>query len=163
MSEAVGGTKLPRRNVQQIPQQGQQQMPPQQQMGGQPTQEQIQQMQQQRQMMQQQQMQQQQMQQQSNFQNNTPQARQETIVNRSVPSSIKSGKKKFCFSMNDTNVKNATIVFAIFILLNSKIIWRTIARLPMMGTLEPSILALIVNSILAGIIFYIVSSKMNKN
>jgi hypothetical protein len=33
----------------------------------------------------------------------------------------------------------------------------------MMGSIEPSILALIVNSILAGVIFYILSKNFNKS
>jgi hypothetical protein len=42
-------------------------------------------------------------------------------------------------------------------------IWRTLQKMPMMGTVDPSILALIVNSVIAGIVFYIISSKVNKN
>ena len=35
-------------------------------------------------------------------------------------------------------------------------------KLPMMGTTEPSIVALIVNSIIAGIIFYVVTTMIIK-
>jgi hypothetical protein len=41
-------------------------------------------------------------------------------------------------------------------------IWKIISKMPMMGTVEPSILALIVNSIIAGLAFYLLSSKLNK-
>jgi hypothetical protein len=66
-------------------------------------------------------------------------------------------KSKF----GDSNAtKNAVLVAVIFVLLNSKIIWKQISRLPMMGSFEPTILALLVNSILAGIVFYIISKKL---
>lgn len=154
MSEE-GGTKIPRRNVQQIPVNNQ--PPPQQQMSNEEILY--------RQQMQQQQMQQQQMQQQ---QMQRPQIAQqqikENLVNKSIPNNVKSGVRfKDNFGLSDKNSKNAIIVIVIFILLNSKIIWRTISRLPMMGSVEPSILALVVNSILAGIVFYILSSKLNKS
>jgi hypothetical protein len=59
-------------------------------------------------------------------------------------------------------MKNSLLVVVIFIVLNSKMIWKIISKMPMMGTVEPSILALIVNSIIAGIAFYLLSSKLNK-
>ena len=40
---------------------------------------------------------------------------------------------------------------------------KQIIKLPMMGMVEPSIIALIVNSILAGIVFYIISIYLSKN
>jgi len=55
--------------------------------------------------------------------------------------------------------KYSVIVGCIFILLNSKIIWKQIIQFPFMGGVEPSILALIINSILASIIFYVVSKQ----
>lgn len=55
--------------------------------------------------------------------------------------------------------KYSVIVACIFILLNSKIIWKQIIQFPFMGGVEPSILALIINSILASIIFYVVSKQ----
>jgi hypothetical protein len=55
--------------------------------------------------------------------------------------------------------KYSVIVACIFILLNSKIIWNQIIRFPFMGGVEPSILALIINSILAAVIFYVVSKQ----
>jgi len=48
-------------------------------------------------------------------------------------------------------------VVIIFVLLNSKMIWKQICRLPLMGSVEPSIIALIFNSILAGLVFYILT------
>ena len=71
------------------------------------------------------------------------------------------GNKSFCVSWNDKNIKNSIIVVVIFILLNSRMIWKAIAKMPMMGSVEPSILALIINSIIAGIVFYIISTKIN--
>ena len=64
---------------------------------------------------------------------------------------------------NKHNVKYAFIVALIFIILNSKIIWKQISKLPFMGTVEPSIIALVVNSILAGIIYYIITTFIIKN
>ena len=154
-----GGTKIPRRNGNQIsnsqppPQQQQQQMMQQQQ--------QMMQQQKQQQMMQQQQMMNQQ--QKQNFSQETliqPHAAQRNmIVNKGVPNSIKTGR----FNISNKNFKNAIIVIVIFILLNSRMVWRALSRMPMMGTVEPSILALIVNSVLSGIVFYIISTNLNKS
>ena len=63
---------------------------------------------------------------------------------------------------NKHNVKYSFIVALIFIILNSKIIWKQITKLPFMGSVEPSIIALIVNSILAGIIYYIMTTFIVK-
>ena len=76
------------------------------------------------------------------------------------PMAIKSKsnfKSKFSSSMKFSDFKLSIFVVLIFFLLNSKIVWKNIIRLPMMGTTDPSIIALIVNSILAGIAFYIIS------
>jgi hypothetical protein len=51
------------------------------------------------------------------------------------------------------------LVACIFVLLNSKIIWTQIIKFPFMGNVEPSIVALLVNSVLAGVIFYIISKQ----
>ena len=56
----------------------------------------------------------------------------------------------------NTNLKLAIIVTLLFIILNSRIIWTQLQKLPFMGTLEPSIFALLINSLLSGIIFYII-------
>ena len=50
------------------------------------------------------------------------------------------------------------LVVCIFILLNSKFIYRELAKLPGMGNIDPSLLALVVNSVIAGLIFVIVKS-----
>ena len=155
MSEE-GGTKIQRRNIQQIPQQmpqmsqQQQQMLMQQQMQQQNQQQMPQMSEQQYHQMQQQQQMQQQMQQQN---------QQGQQMQQQIPRSI---LKKPKISLNNKNIKNSLIVVVIFILLNSKMIWRALSKVPMMGTVEPSILALLVNSLLAGIVFYIISTKLNK-
>jgi hypothetical protein len=63
-------------------------------------------------------------------------------------------------SMDSQNFKNSLLVVIIFLLLNSKIIWKQIIQLPMMGSVDPSIVALIVNSILAGIVYYFISNYL---
>jgi len=68
---------------------------------------------------------------------------------------IKKTNTKSTFSFGDMDIstfKYSILVVVIFIVLNSKIIWKQISRLPFMGQVEPSILALIVNSILSGVI-----------
>jgi hypothetical protein len=62
------------------------------------------------------------------------------------------------FSFSNSKFKNAVLVSVIFIILNSRIIWTQISRLPFMGNIEPSILALVINSILAGLVYYIISN-----
>jgi len=152
-----GGTKIQRKAPPpQMQQQGpppQQQGPPPQQMMGQmqqPTQQQMMQMQEEQQMMQQMQMQQQQ---QMRQQGPPPQQMMQ------LP-----GKKiKEAFgSVDSKTVKYSILVVLIFLILNSKIIWKQIMKIPLMGSTEPSIIALVVNSILAGIIFYIVTKMLIK-
>jgi len=62
------------------------------------------------------------------------------------------------FSFNISEIKNALLVFLIFFVLNSKMVWKQIIKLPFMGSVEPSMIALVVNSILAGILFYVISN-----
>jgi hypothetical protein len=62
------------------------------------------------------------------------------------------------FSFNISEIKNALLVFLIFFILNSKMVWKQIIKLPFMGSVEPSMVALVVNSILAGILFYVISN-----
>jgi hypothetical protein len=62
----------------------------------------------------------------------------------------------------NSNTKSAILVVLIFLLLNSKIVWKQIINLPMMGSMEPSMVALIFNSLLAGIIFYIIINYLMK-
>jgi hypothetical protein len=66
--------------------------------------------------------------------------------------------KPTSFTFNDSKIKKAVLVAIIFIILNSRIVWTQITKLPLMGGLEPSILALLVNSILAAVVFYIISN-----
>ena len=56
--------------------------------------------------------------------------------------------------LDSNSMKSAIVVVLIFLMLNSKIVWSQISRLPFMGAVEPSLIALIINSILAGVIFY---------
>ena len=143
MEEQVGGTKLQRRKPpqevvppqmvqQQMAQQIQQQMPPQ--------------------MQQQQQMPPQQM----------PVQMNESYGQARMPSPILKRKSKFASfdnaGGNTENMKYALVVSLIFVILNSKIIWKQIMKLPFMGSVEPSIVALLVNSILAGVVYYIIST-----
>jgi hypothetical protein len=137
-----GGTKI-RRNSQGPPQQPPQQQPMQQ--GG--NYEAM--------MMQQQAMQQQAMQQQAMQQGAGPQVMM-------PPRGIL--KKKVSFGKFDSpDIKNTILVIIIFLLLNSKIVWKQIIQFPFMGGVEPSIVALVVNSVLAGMIFYLVSNYLMKN
>lgn len=76
------------------------------------------------------------------------------------PILLRKNNKPF-FDYNSKSFKYALIVTCIFILLNSKIIWKQIIQFPFMGGVEPSILALLINSILAGIIFYVVSNVIS--
>ena len=78
-----------------------------------------------------------------------------------VPNIAKFGKtSRFGASQIDSvTFKYSLLVTCIFVLLNSKLIWTQIIKFPFMGNFEPSILALIINSILAGIIFYILSKQ----
>jgi len=71
-------------------------------------------------------------------------------------------RKETFGKIDSKSMKYAILVILIFIILNSKIIWKQIMKLPMMGSIEPSIIALIVNSILAGVIFYIVTTMIIK-
>lgn len=64
--------------------------------------------------------------------------------------------------LDSKNIKYSLLIVVIFILLNSKIVWKQISKLPFMGTFEPSIIALIVNSILAGIVYYVMTTFIIK-
>ena len=132
MSEE-GGTKLPRRRpVQQMQQQEQQ-----------PSAPQMAQQQQYQQQMQYQQMQQQQQQPQIHVQS-------QPHFNR------------FNLSFDDKNLKNTGLVVLIFFILNSKMVWKEIVKIPFMGQVEPSIIALVVNAVIAGVIYYIVTNYLMK-
>ena len=171
MEEEVGGTKIQRK-------------PPQQQQMPNPQQMQSQEMAYQQQMAQQQMMQQQMAQQQMGGGHppmrqqvpgqpqmippqvaNQPKVGPEPTGQDAVKSNFARIKSKFGAdnSKSENNLKYSLIVALIFVLLNSKFIWKQIMKLPFMGTVEPSIVALIINSILAGVIFYIISTFLLGN
>jgi len=62
-----------------------------------------------------------------------------------------------------SDIKNSLIVVLLFVILNSKIMWKQISRLPLMGKVEPSMIALIVNSLLAGLMFFLIKTFLVKN
>ena len=71
--------------------------------------------------------------------------------------SIMGIKSKFGESSdNSSNIKETIVVVLLFVVLNSKLIWKQLMKLPFMGSVEPSIIALIVNSLLAGIVYFII-------
>ena len=106
-------------------------------------------------MQQQEQMQQQQYQQQpQGYQMNSMGAPKKSILRKSSFGGV---------PMDSSLFKNTLLVIIIFVALNSKIIWKQIIRFPFMGGIEPSIVALVVNSILAGVIFYLISYFLMKN
>jgi hypothetical protein len=59
-----------------------------------------------------------------------------------------------------SSFKELILIVCIFVLLNSKIVYRELSKLPMMGTMDPSLLALLLNSVLAGIVFIIIKSVL---
>ena len=174
MADEVGGTKIQRRQPPPQQQQPQQQMG---QMGQvnpqQMTPEQQRYIQQMAYQQQQQQMayqQQQQQQQQINRQNIPPQVVGGELVEPNIPNNnkvlkpieVKSKpptgiKSKFGESSEgNSNFKETLIVVLLFVVLNSKLVWKQLMKLPFMGSVEPSIIALIVNSLLAGIVYFII-------
>ena len=88
-------------------------------------------------------------------------------IPREAPEQVESvstfGKRGKYFKFNASEFKNAILVIVIFILLNSKMIWSQIQKFPMMGSMDPSMLALLVNSVIAGMSFYVISSFVIKN
>jgi hypothetical protein len=73
-------------------------------------------------------------------------------------------KKKSMFgaTTESDTFKNAILVAVIFVVLNSKIVWRQIIKLPFMGSVEPSMIALVINSLLAAIAYYIITKFVMK-
>jgi hypothetical protein len=41
-------------------------------------------------------------------------------------------------------------------------VWKEIVKIPFMGQVEPSIIALVVNAVIAGVIYYIVTNYLMK-
>lgn len=136
-----GGTKIQRRNQQMDPQQQQQQ----QEMTMDPEQAQQQMDPRQQQMLQQQMMHQQQ------------QMHQQHQQHQQHHQSKKGGFIDF------KSLKLSIVVALIFIILNSKIVWSQFGKLPFMGSMDPSMLALLINSLLSGIIFYIITTYVIKS
>ncbi len=71
-------------------------------------------------------------------------------------------KSRFGSGTSSDSFKYSLLVAVIFILLNSKIIWTQIMKFPGMGTMEPSIIALVVNGLLAAMAFFVVHSFLMK-
>ena len=142
MADEEGGTKIGRRPAPQQEQQQQRQQMPQQQVQQQQQQDQYQQQQQQQQ----------------------PQPGN-SVGHHQLKSGLAT-KSKFGSMGNITfdvkDFKYSLLVMIIFIILNSKMIWKQLIKFPMMGELEPSMLALIVNSIIAGVCFYIIANYIIK-
>ena len=149
MGDVEGGTKIQRR----------QQPPPQ--MGPQMGQQMGQQMSQEQMAMMQQQAAQQQQAGQQKSQSSFVEYPPSILKNKNVPGLLKM-PKNVSFSFQDSTTKNTILVIVLFVILNSRLIWKNISRLPMMGKIEPSIVALGVNSLIAGIAYYIISTKLIK-
>jgi hypothetical protein len=117
-----------------------------------------------RQVAQQQQMYQQQQtyQQQQMYQQQVPQVPPQQQVQQMIPrQQVRSTFKQNNYVDFDSKMfKYSVLVTVIFLLLNSKIIWKQIMQFPFMGGVEPSIIALLVNSLLAGIVFYMISNSL---
>ena len=75
---------------------------------------------------------------------------------------VKSNFAKSKFGLLDSGFKNALLVIVLFIVLNSKIVWRQVMKLTFMGSVEPSMIALFVNSIIAGVAYYIITKYILK-
>jgi hypothetical protein len=74
-----------------------------------------------------------------------------------VPTKSGFSKTRSKFGGLPSDVQHGLLVFVLFILLNSKIIWRQIMKLPFMGSTEPSMIALVVNSIMAAVVYFIIT------
>ena len=79
-----------------------------------------------------------------------------------MPPVKKSSFSKSGFGSSSSNMQTALLVTVLFIILNSKIVWRQMMKLPFMGSVEPSMIALIVNSLIAGVIFFIITNFIIK-
>uniref|UniRef100_A0A6C0B0U3 Uncharacterized protein n=1 Tax=viral metagenome TaxID=1070528 RepID=A0A6C0B0U3_9ZZZZ len=117
----------------------------------------------QQQMLQQQMMQQQMMQQQPQGYQQPPQQNAMGPTRGILKKSTFGGKSTFSGAFDSPTLKYTLLVIVIFMLLNSKFIWKQIMHFPLMGSAEPSVVALIVNSVIAGMAFYLISSFLIKN
>ena len=88
------------------------------------------------------------------------------VIKEKSSNNLKSVKIKEVFSEVKAGkyykVKEAAIVVVIFLILNSKIFWSQLMKIPGMGMIEPSIFALISNAILSGVIFYLITKFILK-
>ena len=95
-----------------------------------------------------------------------PQVPQQMQMPQAVPREalveIPSKKKSMFGATESDTFKNAILVAVIFVVLNSKIVWRQIIKLPFMGSVEPSMIALVINSLLAAIAYYIITKFVMK-
>ena len=73
------------------------------------------------------------------------------------PTAFGKSKSRFGGPENKMYLKYSILVFLIFIILNSKIIWKQLMTIPGLSGVEPSIMSLLVNSLIAGILFFIIS------
>jgi hypothetical protein len=78
------------------------------------------------------------------------------LINKSQFNLIKQHFGSSGDTTTSQKIKYSILVILIFVLLNSKIIWKQICKLPFMGSIEPSILALVFNSLLSGLIFFLI-------
>ena len=89
-----------------------------------------------------------------------PQQMQMPVIRENL---VEIPKKKSVFGISESpNFKNAILVAVIFVVLNSKIVWRQLIKLPFMGSVEPSMIALIINSLMAAIAYYIITNFIMK-
>lgn len=101
--------------------------------------------------------------QQDYYPGNYMQEQQQPLPPPPVPKITGGSSFKSRFSENSKDsTKYAILVVVIFILLNSKLVWSQIMKFPGMGSMEPSIIALIVNGLLAGMAFFVIHSFLMK-
>jgi hypothetical protein len=78
------------------------------------------------------------------------------LINKSNFNLIKQHFGSSGDTTDSQKIKYSILVILIFVLLNSKLIWKQICKLPFMGSIEPSILALVFNSLLSGLMFFLI-------
>ena len=86
-----------------------------------------------------------------------PVVREVEIIEAPTESKKSKGFKKPFFSFGGSTFKMSMLVAVLFVILNSKIVWRQFMKLPFMGSIEPSMIALIINALLTAVVFYIIT------
>jgi hypothetical protein len=86
-----------------------------------------------------------------------PQPQPEVPLKTPQPHMKKPGFKSIFMENTPYKLKLSVLVALLFLLLNSKMVWKNLMKIKYMGSTEPSMLALVTNSILCGIIFYIIT------